>query len=287
MENKTVKKRIQDIIIDIPSLPAVASRVLQIIAHDNSSLEELKRVVVLDQSFSSRLLRIANSPYYRRGRSIEDVTDAFIRIGFTTIKALVFAASIKDLCRITDETDRKLWEHNMAVSVGAMIIANETGTASSGEPMIHGLLHDVGRVVLNLTMKDKYAEVVRLAGDEDITFIEAEKRILGFDHCDVGQCVAEHWNLPENIACVIANHHRDDLLDNVKDIGLRRTVLIVKCADVMCSELGIGIADGVSLTPEEWKYLKLSAPRKRESISKKIEDEYPKYKDFVMGHNHL
>ncbi len=287
MDNKTVKKRIQDIIIDIPSLPAVASRVLQIIAHDNSSLEELKRVVILDQSFSSRLLRIANSPYYRRGRSIEDVTDAFIRIGFTTIKALVFAASIKDLCRITDETDRKLWEHNMAVSVGSMIIANETGTVSSGEPMIHGLLHDVGRVVLNLTMKDKYAEVVRLAGDENITFIEAEKRILGFNHCDVGQCVAEHWNLPENIACVIANHHRDDLLDKVKDIGLKRTVLIVKCADVLCSELGIGIADGVTLTSEEWKYLKLSAPRKRDSISKKIEDEYPKYKDFVMGHNHL
>lgn len=287
MDNKTVKKRILDIIIDIPSLPAVASRVLQIIAQDNSSLEELKRVVILDQSFSSRLLRIANSPYYRRGRSIEDVTDAFIRIGFTTIKALVFAASIKDLCRISDETDRMLWEHNMAVSVGAMVIANDTGLGSSGEPMIHGLLHDIGKVVLNMTMKDKYAEVMRLSRDEGITIIEAEKRVLGFDHCDAGQCVAEHWNLPENIAYVIANHHRDDLLVKVKDMSLIKTILLVKCADVMCSELGMGFADGETLTPEEWKFLKLSVPKKRELICKRIEEEYPQYKEFVMGHNQI
>jgi HD-like signal output (HDOD) protein len=286
MDNKTIKKRIQDIIIDIPSLPAVASRVLQIIAHDNSSLEELKRVVILDQSFSSRLLRIANSPYYRRGKSIDDVTDSFIRIGFTTIKALVFAASIKDLCRVSDETDRMLWEHNMAVSVGSMVIANDTGLAPSGEPMIHGLLHDIGKVVLNLTMKDKYAEVMRLAGDENITIIEAERSILGFDHCDVGQCVAEHWNLPESLAYVIANHHRDDLLDKVKDTGLKKTVLLVKCADVICMELGLGFTDSETLTSEEWKYLKLSVAKKRESIRSKIEEEYPKYKDFVIGNNH-
>jgi len=139
----SIKKigNIPNIVSDIPSLPVIASRILHIIADDTSSLEELKKVISLDQSFSSRLLRIANSPYYRRGRSINDITDATMLIGFNTIKALVFAASLKDLCRISDATDRLLWEHSMAVSIGATVIANETALFASGEPLIYGLLY--------------------------------------------------------------------------------------------------------------------------------------------------
>ena len=286
MNTDKIKKigNIPNVISDIPSLPVVASRILQIIADDSSSLEELKKVISLDQSFSSRLLRIANSPYYMRGRSVGDVTDAIIRIGFNTIKALIFAASLKDLFRMPGNTDRLLWEHNMAVSVGSTVIANETGLIASGEPLIHGLLHDVGKVVINLTMREKYAEVIRVVKERNISFMEAEPGVLGFDHCDVGEYVAQQWNLPANLSFVIANHHREDLLEIATDTELKKIVLIVKAADALCSELGIGLAHGETLTEDEWKFLKLSRHKKRDGISKKIEEEYPHYKDFMMGH---
>lgn len=274
---------IPNILSDIPSLPVVASRILQIIADDTSSLEELKKVISLDQSFSSRLLRIANSPYYRRGRSINDITGAAMLIGFNTIKALVFAASLKDLCRISDATDRLLWEHGMAVSIGATVIANETALVTSGEPLIYGLLHDIGKVIISRSMRDKYAEVVKTVKEQKSSFIEAERKVLGFDHCAVGEYVANLWNLPANLSFVIANHHREDLLETVQDVELKKIILIVKAADILCSELQTDLIHNTNLTEDEWKFIKLASPKKRDSVIKKIEEEYPHYKDFVLG----
>ncbi|HBH86125.1 MAG TPA: hypothetical protein DDY17_00785 [Syntrophaceae bacterium] len=281
----SIKKigNIPNIVSDIPSLPVIASRILHIIADDTSSLEELKKVISLDQSFSSRLLRIANSPYYRRGRSINDITDATMLIGFNTIKALVFAASLKDLCRISDATDRLLWEHSMAVSIGATVIANETALLASGEPLIYGLLHDIGKVIISRSMRDKYAEVITMVEEQKNSFMEAEQKILGFDHCSVGEYVANLWNLPANLSFVIANHHREDLLETVQDAELKKITLIVKAADILCSELQTDLIDNVSLTEDEWKFIKLASPKKRDSVIMKINEEYPHYKDFVLG----
>ena len=281
----SIKKigNIPNIVSDIPSLPVIASRILHIIADDTSSLEELKKVISLDQSFSSRLLRIANSPYYRRGRRINDITDATMLIGFNTIKALVFAASLKDLCRISDATDRLLWEHSMAVSIGATVIANETALLASGEPLIYGLLHDIGKVIISRSMRDKYAEVITMVEEQKNSFMEAEQKILGFDHCSVGEYVANLWNLPANLSFVIANHHREDLLETVQDAELKKITLIVKAADILCSELQTDLIDNVSLTEDEWKFIKLASPKKRDSVIMKINEEYPHYKDFVLG----
>ncbi|MBZ0155567.1 MAG: HDOD domain-containing protein [Alphaproteobacteria bacterium] len=273
---------IPEVITDIPSLPAVASKVLQLITCENSSINDLMDVVSLDHSFASRLIRIANSPYYTRDTRVGDVSDAIIRIGFTTVRALVFAASLRDMGLMSDSTDRVLWEHNTAVALGATVIARETGLLPSGEPLIHGLLHDVGKVLINRTLREKYGEVIRRVQEQKIPFIEAERSLLGFDHNDVGEYVAERWNLPDHLSFVLANHHREDLL-TVKDATLRKTVLSVKAADALCSSLGIGMACTFDLSDEEWKYLKLSNPRKRSGICERIEEEFPSHRDFIMG----
>jgi HD-like signal output (HDOD) protein len=276
-------KDIGNIVTDIPSLPIVATKILQVIADEASSLKELIKVISLDQSFSSRLLRIANSAFYRRDSSVTDITDAIIRIGFTATKAFVFAASLKDILRPSNTIDKSLWEHNMAVSVGATIIARETGLLPAEEPLIYGLLHDIGKVVINLNMRDRYAEVIRMVGEENIPFNEAEKRLLGFDHCDVGGYVAQQWLLPENLSFVIASHHREDLMEAITDPILKKIALITKAADVICSDLGIGLAHPKTLAKKEWDALKLPSQKKRDVIKKKIAEEYPEYKNFITG----
>jgi HD-like signal output (HDOD) protein len=276
-------KDISEIVTDIPSLPVVATKILQVISNEDSSLKELIKVISLDQSFSSRLLRIANSAFYRRDSSVTDVTDAVIRIGFTATKAFVFAASLKDILRTSNKTDKALWEHNMAVSIGATIIANETALMPSGEPLIYGLLHDIGKVVINLNMRDQYAEVIRMVNEQNIPFNEAEYQLLGFDHCDVGDFVAKQWHLPENLSFVIANHHREDLLEKIKDLPLKKIILITKAADVLCSDLGIGLAHPKTLAKNEWDALKLPSQKKRDKVMQKIEKEYPEFRNFITG----
>ena len=228
-------KTIPNILSDIPSLPIVASRILHIIANDNSSLEELKRVISMDQSFSSRLLKVANSPYYRASNTIADVTDAITRIGFTTVQALVFAISLKDLRRPLNKVDFRLWEHSLAVSVASGLIARDAGM-SSGEPFVYGLLHDIGKVVINLSLKNEFAEVISTVEQQNIPFWEAENKILGFDHGDMGKYVADQWRLPANLSFVIANHHEADILDCKESSDLKKKTLIVKAADAICSD---------------------------------------------------
>jgi putative nucleotidyltransferase with HDIG domain len=280
---KTTKpENLPNVFSDIPSLPVVASRMLQIIADENSSLQDLKRVISMDQSFSSRLLKVANSPYYRASNTIADITDAITRIGFTTVQALVFAISLKDLRRPLNKVDFELWEHSLAVSVASGLIARDTGL-SSGEPFVYGLLHDIGKVIINLSMKKQFEEVIQMTAQQDIPFYEAERKVLGFDHGDMGKYVAEQWRLPANLAFVIANHHEDDILECEESNDLKKKTLIVKAADALCSSMDIGLTHSGELSDREWQFLKLTTAKKRDTLRAKIVEEYKSYRDFVMG----
>ncbi len=276
-------KNLPDIAPDIPALPVVASRILHIIADDNSSLEELRKVISMDQSFSSRLLKVANSPYYRASNTVSDITDAITRIGFTTVQALVFAISLKDLRRPLNKTDFLLWEHSLAVSVASSLIARDMGLLSTGETFIYGLLHDIGKVMINLSLKKEFAEVIRMVEERQIPFFEAENEILGFDHGDMGKFVADQWRLPANLAFVIANHHETDILKSDAPADLKKKTVIVKAADALCSSLEIGMTCNASLTSGEWQFLKLSGSKKQAAIRERISEEYEAYRKFVMG----
>ena len=236
----------------------------------------------MDQSFSSRLLKVANSPYYRASNTIADVTDAITRIGFTTVQALVFAISLKDLRRPLNKVDFRLWEHSLAVSVASGLIARDAGM-SSGEPFVYGLLHDIGKVVINLSLKNEFAEVISTVEQQNIPFWEAENKILGFDHGDMGKYVADQWRLPANLSFVIANHHEADILDCKESSDLKKKTLIVKAADAICSSMDIGLSHSGEMTDQEWHFLKLSTAKKRDALRARIADEYKSYRDFVMG----
>ncbi len=268
---------------DVPSLPVVATRILHIIADGNSSLEDLKKVISLDQAFSLRLLKVANSPYYRASNTVSDISDAITRIGFTTVQALVFAISLRDLRRSSNKTDVALWEHSLAASVASGLIARDLGVIPSGEAFVYGLLHDIGKVVINLSMKKEFAEVIRIVQEEHISFPEAENRILGFDHGDMGQYVAKQWRLPSDMVLAIANHHETDILSGGESAELKRKTLIVKAADALCASMGIGLSGGMTLSAEEWQYVKLGSPKRREALSAIIADEYLNYHSFVTG----
>lgn len=268
---------------DVPSLPVVATRILNITANGTSSLEDLKKVISMDQAFSSRLLKVANSPYYRASNTVSDISDAIIRIGFTTVQALVFAISLRDLRRSSNKTDVALWEHSLAVSVASGLIARDLGLIPSGEAFIYGLLHDIGKVVMNLSRKKEYAEVIRLVQQEGIPFVEAENTILGFDHADTGKYVAQQWNLPDDMVFAIANHHEPDVLASGESSDLKKKTIIVKAADSLCASLQIGLSHGMTLSAQEWQFVKLGSAKRREALSAIIVEEYQNYHSFITG----
>lgn len=234
--------------VDVPSLPPVASKVLQLINDDYSSINELERIISRDQAFSARLLRIANSPYYGRGRSIDTVSTAIILIGFNTMKSLVTAASLKDIHRHFGLFEQKLWEHSLGVSIAAALLASETQMIDAEEALIGGLIHDMGKIILNNSLPEPYCVIIEKVYDEGVSFLKVEEEMFGFNHCNVGGLIARKWKLPKNLEVVIEYHHSDEF-PNFEDSNHETLCQIVKVADAMCLNLGIGLR--VPVTPSE------------------------------------
>lgn len=232
--------------IDIPSLPPIAMKVLQLISSDTSSIKELEEILSKDQSFSARLLRIANSPYYGKNRSVDSISSAIILIGFNTMKSLVVAASLKDMHRNFGIFEQKLWEHSLAVSLAASALAAETKMMKPDEALVAGLVHDMGKIVLNTSLADSYALVIERAYAEGLPFIDIENDVLGFNHCNVGGLIARKWKLPKNLETVIEFHHTEDL-SILDDTSYEVSCQITRIADAICLHLGIGFKRDIDI----------------------------------------
>lgn len=268
-------------VIDIPSLPPVALRVMQIISNKHSFIEELKNVISLDPSLTSRLLRIANSPYYRRSNSIGTVDDAIMIIGQNTMRSLIVFASLKDLHQQSDKMSSLLWEHSVGVAVASMLICEETQILAPDEPLVQSLLHDIGKIVLNRSWSEKYAQVAKMVTDTACDFSEAENQTFGFNHCEVGGQVAECWHLPEHISFVITHHHAEMPME-IKDESAKRTMVVLRMAHQLCTMTGIGA--GAHITPDdsELRFLSLDSGTV-ELLASRFSLKYPLYRAFLAG----
>jgi putative nucleotidyltransferase with HDIG domain len=245
-----MKKDLERIIletVDVPSLPTVAMKALELINDDGASIDALERIISKDQSFSSRLLRIANSPYYGMNRRIDTISGGVMLIGFNTMKSLVVAASLKDMHRKYGLFEQKLWEHSLGVSVASSLLAHATKMSKPEEALVAGLIHDVGKTILNNSMSEKYLNVAQRAHDGQAMFHEIETEMFGYNHCDVGALIARKWKLPKNLEVVIEYHHTDSL-PVFEDKAFEGLCQIVAVADALCLSESIGIKGPDNIT---------------------------------------
>ncbi len=246
--------------VDVPSIPPVASKILQLVSSDYASINELESIIAQDQSFSTRILKIANSPYYGRGKSIDTISTAIIIIGFNSVKSLAMSASLKDLHRKSGLFEQQHWEHSLGVSIAASLLAAETKMMMPEEVVIGGLIHDVGKVIINNSLPDQYSLVIDKVNAEKIPSIVAEDAILGFNHCNVGGLIARKWKLPRNLEAIVEYHHAEHY-PPFEDSGYGTMCQIVQAADSMCLYMGIGMQGAVDFSKIGFEQLGLTTSR--------------------------
>jgi len=143
------------------------------------------------------------------------------------------------------------------------------------------LLHDIGKMVMNINFSEKYRMTIGEVRSSGKPFEDVEFEIFGFTHCGMGDYTARTWKLPVEIRSAISLHHcvASEIADR-KDI---KDVLLVKAADYICSELQIGICDNFDSVGEDLEFIGLTEASKVDSLKTKVEEEYPKYKSFMLG----
>ena len=230
---------------DLPALPQVVVQVIKLTEDPDSTAQDINYVLNQDQAITAKVLKMANSAFYGFPRRIGSVTDAIIMLGFRTLRSIVMAASVSDILNKEIEGYAleygELWRHSQCTAMAARLIARKSKFAFLDLAYTAALLHDIGKVILNNIMKETYREVVTLVSEDNISFIEAENKILGFNHAEVGARVAEKWNLPPETVEAIQLHHNPE----VAQVNPRLTA-IVHLADAICVSMGIGMGiDGL------------------------------------------
>lgn len=243
--SKISLESIVEAVNDLPALPQVVVQVIKLTEDPDSTAQDINYVLNQDQAITARVLKMANSAFYGFPRRIGSVTDAIVMLGFRTLRSIVMAASVSDILNKEIEGYAleygELWRHSQCAAMAARLIARKSKFAFLDLAYTAALLHDIGKVILNNIMKETYREVVTLVSEDNISFIEAENKILGFNHAEVGARVAEKWNLPPETVEAIQLHHSPE----VAQINPRLTA-IIHLADAVCVSMGVGMGiDGL------------------------------------------
>lgn len=194
---------------DLPTLPEVADSITRVILDEDSSAADIAAIVSKDPAFASKILKVVNSAYYGFYRQINSIREAVSLLGFDEVKLMAMAISVLDLYKPKEANHldrRKLWIHGVAVAYMADYLQRQLATRVQ-EAYIAGLLHDLGKFVIDQYFPEETEEMIDLFETQGITALEAEREIFGLDHGEIGYLLAEKWNLPVPVSMSIRYHH--------------------------------------------------------------------------------
>lgn len=234
--NGAMREKLEDGLRDnLGSLSIVVTDVLTLLGQDNVDLPSLELRIAKDQALTARILRIANSPFYGLSRQIASLKEATVVLGVHTIRNVVTTAGVMSLFSGEGASgfDRfAFWQHAIGTGVAAKVVGSRCGM--DGETAFTaGLLHDVGKLVVDTVMPDEFHSALRLARERGCLLLDAEREVMGFDHAFAGRLAAERWRLPEVVTRAVGDHHTPATSAN----GLAG---VVHLGDILCRCLDIG-----------------------------------------------
>jgi putative nucleotidyltransferase with HDIG domain len=274
-EKQTKLKKIIMDIKTLPAFPGVINKLNSLSDNDKSSVLEMARIVSSDQVLSARILRLANSPSYGFYR-VSTISNAMILLGVNVVKSLAISSFILEAM---EKNSVRLWEHSLGTGVASNLIAKKLGLPESEEIATAGLLHDIGKVIINLKCSEAESEVRRITDEKQINMLEAEHEIIGTDHAEVGGWLAKSWLLPDKLTEPINCHHNVEA-----SVNHRIKTSVVHMADVLIKASGFGDS-GDSYVPliqqAAWDALKLNEQIIAELVEE-LEDKLVEVKNFSL-----
>jgi HD-like signal output (HDOD) protein len=281
-------KSVVNSIRDLPPMPAVAIKVLELLNDPNVNYEKLGETISSDAAVSARMLKVANSAFYSMKRQIKTLEHAIAIVGERTLRSLVLAASLEGMNKSYGLLEKMLWEDSIGCAIGCRILARKFSSADPEEAFLAGLFRHLGKIVMNYSDPDSYRALAEMAYSEGVSTSELEGRFFPYAHAVVGAAVLDKWNFSRSL--VMSTLHHEDLLISVdeEDNGeaLLELTATVNLAGKICTRLGIGHRE-----PDDELDL-LETPGARaldlddedvESALLEVEEVFTENRDFFIG----
>jgi HD-like signal output (HDOD) protein len=234
-----LKKSILRNVRDLPPIPQTIFKARDIMANPKSDFKELAKLFETDQAIATNILKLANSPFYGYSGKVTSIQRASIILGHKTLVELLTVISTAGLfgkkLKGYWQDSGALWKHSLAVAFGSKMIANKTEPALSNDAFTSGLIHDVGKLLLDSYIKERWEWFEKFMADGEHTFLDAEKKILELDHTEVASEVCKNWNMPEPLTVAIRYHHHPSQSNG------SQLAYIVHVADAIAIMTGLGM----------------------------------------------
>lgn len=217
---------------DLPTIPAVATQVLSLLDQPDVEIDQVAELLLTDQVMAARVLKMVNSPLYRPATVITSLKAALVYLGLRHIREFILTCAFIQSFEGKDGVlgVKPFWEHSFGVGIVARMIAAKVGYHDTEKAYIGGLVHDIGEVFLSYYLKDEFQKIVDTIRETPVKLVEAEERLLGTTHCEVGLCLAREWHFPADYCEIIACHHAPQEAKNAP-----RLTAIVNLADLFCT----------------------------------------------------
>jgi HD-like signal output (HDOD) protein len=247
MSTATVAPETQSLVTDalkkvttLSTLPEVTAKIVSTVEDPKSTAAALHKIVAHDPALATRILKVVNSAFYGLPGQIGSVERAIVLLGLNAIKNIAVAASLGQLFRgvklCEGFTAKDLWTHCIAVGVTARELARAMKVPITDEAFLAGLIHDTGLLVSLQVWPDKIKSACETALTTERDFCELEREIVGVDHQQLGQGLAELWKFPRSCQLVAGYHHKPTTLSD----NHRLLVTLVYVADTLCCQQSRG-----------------------------------------------
>lgn len=205
----------------LPSLPPIVLELMNLVRTD-SPLEALGDALSLDQALSAKVLRLANSPFYGVSGRVASIRDGISILGTSQLSCMVMAAALT--LQFEERYGQLLhmdvfWRHSIACAVAAKHLALSCAMDSAAA-FSAGLLHDVGRLVIESHYPQEVAQAVAWSESNGMPQCDAEQSLLGICHVEIGSWVCKHWCFAPEIVQAIEHHHwpAQDIVEPLTDV---------------------------------------------------------------------
>lgn len=256
-----IKRRIEEI-YELPVIPAIAHRILQLNSQPDASITELADIVQMDPSLSAQTLRYASSPLFGYKGKIDNLQDAITRVlGYDMVINMALGISVGRAFRTAPDGPlgmNNFWRHSVACATLTQRLAKMMPADRRPKPgmaYLTGLLHNFGFLLLGHLFQPEFYLLNKLAAANPKTSItELEQRVLGMGHAkdaiemghaQMGGWLMEAWNMPGEVIAAVKEHHHDDYQGEHAVF-----VKLVKLANHLLKGIGLGDESDSTLPAE-------------------------------------
>lgn len=177
----------------LPVLPILLLELMESFADEDVSVEDIAKKIGMDQSISAKIIRMANSAAYRRGKEVESISQAVIRLGFNQVRSIVVAATLSNVFPETPSFDKnKFWQDTFTTATITKALAKHTNI-NQETAFTCAMMHNIGELLLQILKPDE-CSLVAMEIEMGEPRLFAQRAVFGFDYSQVGAELAKHWD---------------------------------------------------------------------------------------------